>query len=146
MQLVANKWIILGAVLLVVLVGGGVYFWQTQTTEAIPFETMSVDDAPALVYDQYEKQKAGQCFSINSYDGSTYVLITMGEANTGGYDVEVTEVAQQNSKWVIHAKLVPPAPDSFVIMAITYPAIVVKLPQTVTKLSVFANGQELLQF
>jgi hypothetical protein len=66
-------------------------------------------------------------------NGSTYVLIARGESSSSGYGVNVTEVVEHDNKVVVHAKYANPEPGMSYLTLITYPAVLVKIDQEVTK-------------
>lgn len=55
-------------------------------------------------------------------DGQQWkILLSRGECNTGGYDIEVEEVTCQAGVLRVVVSLEDPDPDAFVTMMITYP-------------------------
>ncbi|AYN04542.1 MULTISPECIES: protease complex subunit PrcB family protein [unclassified Flavobacterium] len=58
---------------------------------------------------------------------SNYVILNMGEKNTGGYFIGVEKVEETDTNIVITVKETAPAPDSMVMQVITYPYAVVKI-------------------
>ncbi len=58
---------------------------------------------------------------------SNYIILNMGEKNTGGYSIGVEKVEETDTNIVITVKETAPAPDSMVMQVITYPYAVVKI-------------------
>lgn len=58
---------------------------------------------------------------------SNYIILNMGEKNTGGYSIGVEKVEETGTNIVITVKETAPAPDSMVMQVITYPYAVVKI-------------------
>jgi hypothetical protein len=58
---------------------------------------------------------------------SNYVILSMGEKNTGGYSIEIEKVEETDKNIIITVKEKNPAPDAMVTQAITYPYTVVKI-------------------
>lgn len=58
---------------------------------------------------------------------SNYIILNMGEKNTGGYFIGVEKVEETDTNIVITVKETAPAPDSMVMQVITYPYAVVKI-------------------
>ena len=58
---------------------------------------------------------------------ANYVVLNMGEKNTGGYSIAVEKVEETDKNIVITVKEVSPAPDAMVMQVITYPYTVVKI-------------------
>lgn len=142
MKHLATKWIYLVGVITLILILWFVYQQVQQTSETVKYEVIYIEDAPAQIYSVYDRQKAEMGFSVNPYDHSQYILITAGTMKTGGYDLEINEVDKTNGKWIIKASLLPPEPDSFVTQAISYPSMVVQLPQAATRMEVIVDGKE----
>ncbi len=57
-----------------------------------------------------------------------YYIICMGEKNTGGYSLEISEVKKVDGKVVIIVKENSPSPNDVVTQALTYPTITVEFP------------------
>ena len=58
---------------------------------------------------------------------SNFIILNMGEKNTGGYSIGVEKVEETATNIVITVKETAPAPDSMVMQVITYPYAVVKI-------------------
>jgi hypothetical protein len=60
-------------------------------------------------------------------DHSNYVILNMGEKNTGGYSIEVEKVEENDKNIIITVKENVPAKDAMVMQVISYPYTVVKI-------------------
>jgi hypothetical protein len=58
---------------------------------------------------------------------ANYIVLNMGEKNTGGYSIGVEKVEETDKNIIITVKETAPAPDSMVMQVITYPYAVVKI-------------------
>lgn len=58
---------------------------------------------------------------------TNYIVLNMGEKNTGGYSIGVEKVEETDKNIIITVKETAPAPDSMVMQVITYPYAVVKI-------------------
>jgi hypothetical protein len=56
-----------------------------------------------------------------------YIVLNMGEKNTGGYSIGIEKVEETDKNIVITVKETAPDPDSMVTQVITYPYAVVKI-------------------
>ena len=63
---------------------------------------------------------------VIEYNNEYYVIIKMGEKNSGGYSIKVTDVKIDKPNVTIHVKENEPPEGSMVTMAFTYPYTVVK--------------------
>lgn len=58
---------------------------------------------------------------------SNYVILNMGQKNTGGFSIEVEKVEETDTNIIITVKENSPASDGMVMQVITYPYTVVKV-------------------
>ncbi|GGF02461.1 protease complex subunit PrcB family protein [Flavobacterium limi] len=63
----------------------------------------------------------------NDISTSNYVILNMGEKNTGGYSIEVEKVEETDKNIIITVKENAPAKDAMVMQVISYPYTVVKI-------------------
>jgi len=52
------------------------------------------------------------------------VVAAGGECPSGGYSVEITRAVREDKEWIVEFIVRRPPPDTFVTMALTYPAVV----------------------
>lgn len=94
--------------------GGNIKFFEILTE---PNEIKMLQNDPHLA----SKMKQAD---INN---SNYVILNMGEKNTGGYSIGVESVEETDKNIIITVKEKSPAPDAMVMQVITYPYTVVKV-------------------
>lgn len=94
--------------------GGNIKFYEILTE---PNEIKMLENDPLLA----EKMKQAD---INN---SNYVILNMGEKNTGGYSIGVEKVEETDKNIIITVKENSPAPDAMTMQVITYPYTVVKI-------------------
>jgi len=94
--------------------GGNIKFFEILTE---PNEIAMLQSDPLLK----DKMKQGD---INN---SNYVILNMGQKNTGGYSIDVEKVEETDSNIIITVKENNPAPDAMLIQVITYPYTVIKV-------------------
>jgi len=58
---------------------------------------------------------------------SNFVILNMGEKNTGGYSISIESVVETDKNIIISVKESSPEPDSMVSQSFTYPFCVVKI-------------------
>lgn len=94
--------------------GGNIRFFEILTE---PAEILMLRNDPHL------KDK------INPDDikHSNYVVLNMGEKNTGGYSIGIEKVVETETNILITVKDHHPYPDAMLIQLITYPYTVVKI-------------------
>lgn len=143
MNLSTKKWFIPGIILSILILIS--LFYVIAARQSLTYEQLKIDQAPATIYETYESQKTEQGFSVTSYDRSNYILITMGEVPTGGYSIDVQDVYTHDDTIIVKTRFIEPKPEDLVIMVISYPTSVVKIPQTDQPIQVLANGKKLVQ-
>ena len=94
--------------------GGNIKFYEILTE---PNEIKMLENDPLLA----DKMKQAD---INT---SNYVILNMGEKNTGGYSIGVEKVEETDKNIIITVKENNPAPDAMTMQVITYPYTVVKV-------------------
>jgi hypothetical protein len=58
---------------------------------------------------------------------ATFLILNMGEKNTGGYKIAVEKVEETADKIIVTVKDINPEPGAMVTQAFTYPYTVVKI-------------------
>jgi hypothetical protein len=94
--------------------GGNIKFFEILTE---PNEIKMLENDPLL------KDKMKQ----DDINNSNYVILNMGEKNTGGYSIGVEKVEETDKNIIITVKEKSPAPDAMTMQVITYPYTVVKV-------------------
>lgn len=94
--------------------GGNIKFYEILTE---PNEIKMLVNDPLLA----DKMKQDDISSSN------YVILNMGEKNTGGYSIGVEKVEETDKNIVITVKENNPASDTMTMQVITYPYTVVKV-------------------
>jgi hypothetical protein len=94
--------------------GGNIKFYEILTE---PNEIKMLENDPLLA----DKMKQTD---INT---SNYVILNMGEKNTGGYSIGVEKVEETDKNIIITVKENNPSPDAMTMQVITYPYTVVKV-------------------
>jgi len=94
--------------------GGNIKFFEILTE---PNEIKMLENDPHLA----DKMKQAD---INN---SNYVILNMGEKNTGGYSISVEKVEETDKNIIITVKEKGPAADAMVMQVITYPYTVVRV-------------------
>ncbi|MCC9016208.1 MULTISPECIES: protease complex subunit PrcB family protein [Flavobacterium] len=94
--------------------GGNIKFFEILTE---PNEIKMLENDPHL------KAKMKQ----DDISNSNYVILNMGEKNTGGYSIGVEKVEETDKNIIITVKENNPAADAMVTQVITYPYTVIKV-------------------
>lgn len=94
--------------------GGNIKFFEILTE---PNEVKMLENDPLLA----NKMKQ------TDIGNSNYVILNMGEKNTGGYSIGVEKVEETDKNIIITVKENNPATDAMVMQVITYPYTVVKI-------------------
>ncbi|WP_276381800.1 protease complex subunit PrcB family protein [Flavobacterium sp. H4147] len=94
--------------------GGNIKFFEILTE---PNEIKMLQNDPLLAHKMKDADIAN----------SNYVILNMGEKNTGGYSIGVEKVEETDKNIIITVKENNPSPDAMVIQVISYPYTVVKV-------------------
>jgi len=94
--------------------GGNIKFFEILTE---PNEIKMLESDPLLK----DKMKD------DDISNSNYVILNMGEKNTGGYSIKIEKVEETDKNIIITVKEVNPAADAMTMQVITYPYTVVKV-------------------
>ncbi|WP_394775366.1 protease complex subunit PrcB family protein [Flavobacterium sp.] len=94
--------------------GGNIKFFEILTE---PNEIKMLENDPLLK----DKMKH------DDISNSNYIILNMGEKNTGGYSIGVEKVEETDKNIIITVKENGPAPDAMTMQVITYPYTVVKI-------------------
>ncbi|WP_264554175.1 protease complex subunit PrcB family protein [Flavobacterium sp. N2038] len=94
--------------------GGNIKFFEILTE---PNEIKMLENDPLLA----DKMKQ------DNISNSNYVILNMGEKNTGGYSIGIEKVEETDQNIIITVKENNPAADAMVTQVITYPYTVVRI-------------------
>lgn len=94
--------------------GGNIKFFEILTE---PNEIKMLENDPLLA----DKMKQ------TDINNSNYVILNMGEKNTGGYSIGVEKVEETDKNIIITVKERGPATDAMTMQVITYPYTVVRV-------------------
>ncbi|MFB9108712.1 protease complex subunit PrcB family protein [Flavobacterium gyeonganense] len=94
--------------------GGNIKFFEILTE---PNEIMMLHNDPILK----DKMKHDDIATSN------YVILNMGEKNTGGYSIGVEKVEETDKNIIITVKENAPAKDAMLMQVVSYPYTVVKI-------------------
>ena len=108
-----------------------------------PFEPPVSEDLPAVIEVLLENSMDIFVGQIRENEGMLYILVTYGEKPTGGYAVEITEIAETDSKLTVTVNFRKPADDEDVTETITYPYDVAVIEDPGLPVEFVANGAEL---
>lgn len=94
--------------------GGNIKFFEILTE---PNEIKMLENDPLL----------GDKMKHSGIHNSNYIILNMGEKNTGGYSIAVEKVEETDKNIIITVKENNPSADSMQLQSITYPYTVVKI-------------------
>ncbi|MXO07222.1 protease complex subunit PrcB family protein [Flavobacterium sp. HBTb2-11-1] len=94
--------------------GGNIKFFEILTE---PNEIKMLENDPNLAHKMKDPD-------VQDYN---YVILNMGEKNTGGYTIDVEKVEETDKNIIITVKEYSPAKDAMTMQVISYPYTVVKI-------------------
>lgn len=101
----------------------------SQPASSASYEEISREQAPQAVQDWVDrslKMELGQSMTVGD---KTYLLITRGEKNTGGFDVEVSGIQDRGDHWEVSVTYTDPG-ENPVIQVFTYPYTLIAMDKT----------------
>lgn len=99
----------------------------------------SIDDQLSNDIEQL-KQTRGYEYWVQE-DGSYLILISAGEKPTGGYEIEVKSVEDNEGQTIINVMEIEPGANDVVTLAITYPFTVIKVSGVTDQFSIYDQKQ-----
>ncbi|PLS19018.1 hypothetical protein CVD28_01035 [Bacillus sp. M6-12] len=110
---------------------------QGITVNKVQYETISQGKAPQTLKNQIEKRKSTRGFLAHRGEDGLYVYIASGEKTTGGFNVEVVSVEDNEGKTIIYVKENTPEKGMITTQAISYPSVTVKMKGTTENVHVY---------
>ncbi len=96
----------------------GHFYWDEPISSFAEHEEVLV---PEEIETWIEYSRELQMGQAREYDGVLYLLATYGQRPTGGYEVEVTDIREEEDQLVVTVNFKEPGEDEVVTDAITYP-------------------------
>jgi|GEM_PF-1521314 len=93
--------------------------------EMVDYRQVDRNDLPQGVLDQIKDQALEAGYDVIQTDSATYLVVYMGQRNSGGYFLEVDGIHKVGDEFMVTVQENEPGPDMMVTMAITYPWTVV---------------------
>lgn len=102
--------------------------------EKLSYEIVTPKERTNKGYPKYVKRG----YYVEEYDSKkTLVVIAMGAKNSGGYSIEISKIAENNSEVIIYVKEISPNHGDNVTNAFTYPITGVEFNEKPTKITVY---------
>ncbi|RZJ72791.1 protease complex subunit PrcB family protein [Flavobacterium sp.] len=94
--------------------GGNIHFFEILSTE---------QEIRMLQADEKLRKK----ISASDLTSANFIVLNMGEKNTGGHSITVEKVEETPDKIIVYVKETSPPADSMNMQVITYPYAIVKI-------------------
>lgn len=111
-----------------------------KNNKPVSYEVVSQNDVTSnsVLYKWYEGNKVNRGIYFVQDNDSTYVMISGGRMNTGGYSITLNGIFQDKDDGLcVYASVASPSKDSYVTQVISYPCIIIKIKNTNIK---YING------
>jgi hypothetical protein len=115
-------------------------YFRGKDVEKVGFETVEPENVPKQITEVLPNYRMKEKALVAKINDEIYVVVTRGEKNTAGYEVEIDKLilTEENGEKVltVYAKYKDPKPGDVTAQILTYPFAVVKaemeeLPQKV---------------
>lgn len=93
----------------------------------IDWGILSYEDLPLSFKEKLSRPKKEPAVEVAYQDNSSYILLTLGEKRTGGYDIAVERIEHTGGKIVVTYKEITPQAESINIQVLTYPWKAIKV-------------------
>lgn len=101
---------------------------QEKAHNIIPVNIVQWAEVPELLRRNSERLRQFAGFTTWEEGGQNFVLIHAGKKPTGGYNIEVARVEDNDPNYTVLVKWIKPQPGETVLQATTYPRVVIKIP------------------
>lgn len=103
------------------------------TVNKINFTEIKQENASEEVKQLIEENKINRGYHfLMDGSGEITLIVFAGEKKSGGFDIKVQSIEDNEGKAVVVVKETAPAKDAFVTMQITYPSTIIKFKGTTT--------------
>lgn len=103
------------------------------TVNKISFTEVKLENASEEIKQFIEKNKANRGYHyFMDKSGEITLIVFSGEKNSGGYDIKIQSIEDNEGRAVVVVKETAPPKDAIVTMALTYPVTIVKFKGTTT--------------
>jgi hypothetical protein len=103
---------------------------QLTEQEDVPYKQLTNEELPGELQGIIEEIKLTESNEIIVIGEHDYILITMGEQKTGGYEIIIHQVVEVEDEVRVWYEFITPAKDEMVTEAITYPFAIVQIDHT----------------
>jgi len=112
----------------------------TMEEDIKPDDPINDREWPAEIEEWIENSRETFGGQTRIYEDKLYILVTYGERPTGGYTVEITDIADEGDKLVVTAHFTEPGEDEMVTQALTYPYDLAQVDETDLTVEFVATG------
>jgi AAA15 family ATPase/GTPase len=101
-----------------------------KNNNSVAYEKVSKDEISdsTVLSKWYEDNKINKGIYFIKENDSTYIMVSGGMVNTGGYSINLNGIVQDTSDGLrVYACIETPSKDSSVIQVISYPSIIIKI-------------------
>jgi hypothetical protein len=93
----------------------------------VPYTLVTSDQSPVDIQDKVEEMKMKPSTEVITIGDRDYIIVTMGEQSTGGYEVMIHQVVEVEAEVRVWYEFKSPGQDDSVTEAFTYPYAIVEM-------------------
>ncbi len=101
-----------------------------------------IDKIPEKIENWIDYSSKMMLAQEKSYEDALYLLVTYGEQPTGGYHVDIKQVAEKEDEIVVTVQFTEPGEEDMVTQALTYPYDLYVIEDTEKEVTYEAKGAE----
>lgn len=128
-----NFWFLAGILIIIGLVTGYLIIDNTQNNKKIDFETISKghysnykEPGNYFINNDEELESQGVNIPEINFSQVSIIAVFMGEFNTGGYSIEITEIIEKENEIIVKVNKIYPEPGSLLTQALSQPYHIIK--------------------
>ncbi|WP_326908164.1 protease complex subunit PrcB family protein [Sedimentibacter sp. MB31-C6] len=128
---------IISIVAIIVFIAALLFFFRYfrgKGAENVSFDKIEPDSIPAQISEVLPNYRMKEKALVCRINDDIYVVVTRGEKNTAGYDVEIDRLtlSEENGEKIltVYAEYIDPKPGDVTAQILTYPFTVVKTEMT----------------
>ena len=123
--------------IILILIIGIIFVSSCAKEKNIEFETISKgsysghkEPANYVINDDKELENLGIITPKVDFSEFSVIAVYMGEFNTGGYEIKITEIAEKGNEITVKISKTFPRPGSLVTQAFSQPYHIIKIKKT----------------
>lgn len=100
------------------------------STDNLDYQVLESDEVMPEIKSWLDRSMEHELAQLKTVDQETYILLTLGQKNSGGYEINVEAIKQYHNGVKVDFEILEPEKGDFVTEGVTYPYKLIKLVDT----------------